>query len=56
MRPLLIGKCSIEFYDTLQEMMHRGILNAPTYLPIPYTNPSTELNHPVFDYIVKGIR
>ena len=56
LRPLLIGKCSIEFYDTLQEMMHRGILNAPTYLPIPYTQPSTEINHPVFDYIVKGIR
>lgn len=56
LRPLLIGKCSIEFYDTLQEMMHRGILHAPTYLPIPYTHPSTELNHPVFDYIVKGIR
>jgi len=56
LRPLLIGKCSIEFYDTLQEMMHRGILNASTYLHIPCTQPSTEMNHPVFDYIVKGIR
>lgn len=56
LRPLLMGKCSIECYDTLQEMMQRGLLNAPRHMPVSYTSPSTEENHPVFDYIVKGIR
>ena len=56
LRPLLMGKCSIEVYDTLEEMMERGLLNPPKHMPIPLTHPQTEKNHPVFDYIVKGIR
>lgn len=54
--PLLIGKCSMEFYDTLQEMVQRGLLLPPKYMPMPFTNPSTEQNNPLFDYIVTGIR
>lgn len=54
--PLLLGKCSMEFYDTLQELTQRGILKAPKYMPLPFTNPSPEQNDPLFDYIVTGIR
>ncbi len=54
--PLLLGKCSMEFYDTLQEMMQRGLLHPPKYMPLPFTDPSPELNDPLFDYIVTGIR
>ncbi len=54
--PLLLGKCSMEFYDTLQEMTQRGLLHPPKYMPLPFTHPSPERNNPLFDYIVTGIR
>jgi hypothetical protein len=46
----------MEFYDTLQEMMQRGLLKEPKYMPLPFTDPSPERNNPLFDYIVTGIR
>ncbi|MGB1074680.1 MAG: flavohemoglobin expression-modulating QEGLA motif protein [Flavobacteriales bacterium] len=54
--PLLIGKCSMAYYDTLEEMIQRGMLHPPKYIPIPFQNPSTERNNPIFDYIVSGIK
>lgn len=54
--PLLIGKTSLEYYDTITEMIERGILNPPKYITKPFENPQTHLNNPIFDYIVSGIR
>lgn len=54
--PLLIGKCSMQYYDTLEEMIQRGMLQAPKHIPIPFQNPSPERNSPIFEYIVSGIR
>ncbi len=56
LRPLLIGKCSIEVYDTLQELMGRGVFAAPRHMPIPFLHPTPEANDPIFGYIMRGIR
>ena len=54
--PLLIGKCSMAYYDTLEEMMQRGMLHPPKYVPLPFQEPSPERNDPIFEYIVSGIK
>lgn len=54
--PLLIGKCSMAYYDTLEEMMQRGMLHQPKYVPLPFREPSPERNNPIFEYIVSGIK
>ncbi|MEO0405006.1 MAG: flavohemoglobin expression-modulating QEGLA motif protein, partial [Bacteroidota bacterium] len=56
LKPLLIGKTSLDHYETIHEMIERGILNAPTYVTRPFENPMTRQNDPTFDYIVKGIK
>ena len=54
--PLLIGKTSLEFYNTIVEMIDRGLLRKPTYMTRAFENPQTDKNDPIFEYIVKGIR
>jgi uncharacterized protein (TIGR02421 family) len=54
--PLLAGKCSMEYYAELSDLLARGVLEAPRLRPIPLDAPSTGLNGPIFDYIVSGIR
>lgn len=54
--PLLIGKTSFEFYNTIVEMIDRGLLNKPKYITKPFENPRTDLNNPIFDYVIKGIK
>ncbi|MEY5043817.1 MAG: hypothetical protein RJA19_1044 [Bacteroidota bacterium] len=56
LRPLLIGKCSIEVYDSLRELLDRGVLQAPKHLPLPLLTPTPEHNDPIFDYIMRGLR
>ena len=54
--PLLVGKTSLEFLDTIQEMISREMVSAPIYLPNSYRNPSIQENDKVYDYILSGLR
>lgn len=54
--PLMIGKTSLEFYDTIQEMIGREMIAAPSYLPKSFANPKIENNNPIYQYILSGIR
>lgn len=54
--PLLAGKCSMEYYPELSDLLARGVLRAPVLRPIPLEAPATGLNGPIFDYILSGIR
>ncbi len=54
--PLLIGKCSLEWQEWLQEMIERELLIAPLHRPKAFEQPRLDRNNPVYDYIVKGIR
>lgn len=56
LRPLLIGKTSLEFYHIIEEMIERGLLHHPTYLTKAFEQPQTENNNPIFDYVITGIR
>lgn len=52
---LLIGKCSLEWQDTLDEMISRELLAPPTHVPKAFAKTSLEQNNPIYDYIVTGI-
>ena len=54
--PLLIGKTSMAHYESLSELIQRGVLDAPTYRTMPIMVPQVEKNDPIFEYIVKGIQ
>jgi uncharacterized protein (TIGR02421 family) len=54
--PLLIGKTSMAHYESLSELIQRGVLDAPTYRTMPIMIPQIEKNDPIFEYIVKGIQ
>lgn len=56
LRPLLLGKTSIEYYPTIVELLDRGILNQPKYITQAFANPRPDLNDPIYAYIIKGIR
>ena len=53
--PLLVGKTSIEFYNTIVEMIDREIVEKPMYITKSFANPKTRLNDQLFDYILSGL-
>ncbi len=54
--PLLVGKTSIEFYNTIVEMIDRNIVEKPMYITKSFANPKTKLNDQLFDYILSGLK
>ena len=38
-KPLLVGKTSLEFYDTLSEMMERDMIQTPKFVTKCFQNP-----------------
>ena len=53
--PLLVGKTSIEFYNTIVEMIDREIVEKPMYITKSFAHPKTRLNDQLFDYILSGL-
>ncbi|MBS9774131.1 MAG: flavohemoglobin expression-modulating QEGLA motif protein [Tenacibaculum sp.] len=54
--PLLVGKTSISFYNTILEMMGRNLIEKPKYITKSFEKPMTELNNKLFDYILSGLK
>lgn len=54
--PLLVGKTSIGFYNTIVEMIDRNLIEQPQYITKSFEKPKTELNNELFDYILSGLR
>jgi len=54
--PLMIGKTSLEFYNTIHEMIGREMIAAPSYMPKSFVNPKIEKNNPIYQYILSGIK
>jgi uncharacterized protein (TIGR02421 family) len=54
--PLLVGKTSISFYNTILEMIDRNLVEKPQYITRSFENPKTELNNELFDYILSGLK
>lgn len=53
--PLLIGKTSLKYYNTIVEMTERGFLTPPKYITQCLENPQTEKNHSIYEYILDGL-
>jgi uncharacterized protein (TIGR02421 family) len=54
--PLLVGKTSISFYNTIVEMIDRNIVEKPKFITKSFENPHTEENNVLFDYILSGLK
>ncbi len=54
--PLLIGKTSLKFYNTIVEMLERGLILPPQHITSCYLNPKTQNDTQVFNYILSGIK
>lgn len=52
--PLILGKCSLEYVDILDELLARNILKKPAYYPDIFKN-NIEVN-PVLDYIIDSLK
>lgn len=53
--PLLVGKTSILFYNTIVEMIDRDLVSKPEFITKSFEKPHTELNNELFDYILSGL-
>lgn len=54
--PLLVGKTSLDFYDIIEEMINRDMIQKPTYITKSFTNESLRKNDKIFDYIISGLK
>jgi uncharacterized protein (TIGR02421 family) len=51
---LLIGKTSLDYLSTIDEMIARGLLQKPKYITQTFSNP--EAINPNLDYVLSGLR
>lgn len=54
--PLLVGKTSLEFYDTITEMIDRGMVEKPKFITHSFVNPNMAGNSNIYDYIISGLK
>lgn len=54
--PLLIGKTSLPFYNTIEEMIGREMIEKPQYITKSLNTPQTDLNNPIYSYILSGLK
>jgi uncharacterized protein (TIGR02421 family) len=54
--PLLIGKTSLDYYHTINEMTECGIVSTPKYVPDFFKSDNTVTLNPVLKYIISGMR
>ena len=56
LEPLLIGKTSLDFYSTIEEMIDRDLLKAPQYITQSFVKPKAENNSEIYEYIFSGLK
>jgi uncharacterized protein (TIGR02421 family) len=54
--PLLVGKTSLPFYHTIEEMIGREMISPPGLLTKSFLKPQPELNNAVYSYIFSGLK
>lgn len=54
--PLLIGKTSLDFYSTIEEMIDRELLKAPQYITQSFVKPKAENNSEIYEYVFSGLK
>lgn len=56
LNPLLIGKTSLGFYNSISEMLERDMIEKPKFITQSFVKPKKEKNHEIFDYILSGLK
>jgi uncharacterized protein (TIGR02421 family) len=54
--PLLVGKTSISFYNTIVEMIDRDFVKKPRFITQSFENPKIEENNILYNYILSGLK
>jgi len=54
--PLLTGKTSLGFYNTIREMIERDMIVAPKYITNSFQKPKSEHNNEIYEYILSGLK
>lgn len=54
--PLLVGKTSLEFYSTIEEMIERDLIKSPQYVTQSFVKPKAENNSEIYEYIFSGLK
>ena len=54
--PLLVGKTSLPFYNTIVEMIGREMISPPKFITKSFLQPKTEQNNSIYSYILSGLK
>lgn len=54
--PLLVGKTSIDYYDTIEEMIGREMISTPQFVTHSFSNPAKNDSKVIYDYIISGLK
>lgn len=53
--PLLVGKTSMDFYNTINEMIEREIIAKPKHITKSFEQPIDYQNNEIYEYIISGL-
>lgn len=56
LKPLMVGKTSLEFYDVIKEMLDREIIESPKYLTKSIFIDEQKEADPIYEYILSGLK
>lgn len=56
LEPLLVGKTSLQYYKTIEEMIDRKLIDAPQYVTRSYVEPKQHHNDDIYEYILSGLK
>lgn len=56
LEPLLVGKTSLDFYHTINEMIQREMVQKPIYKTLSFSDPKLGSNNDIYEYILGGLK
>ena len=56
LEPLLVGKTSLDFYHTINEMIQREMVQKPIYKTLSFSDPKIGSNNDIYEYILGGLK
>jgi len=56
LEPLLVGKTSLDFYGTIEEMIEREMVKKPSFITKSFVDPKDGNNHDIYEYILGGLK
>lgn len=56
LEPLLVGKMSLGFYNTINEMIEREMIQKPKFVTHSFVNSREDENNSIYEYILGGLK